>query len=125
MDQAEVYLDAPMTGYNNAQPCEPSYWLTGLYSLPTSWTWTDLGSTLTHMVDCVNDTPDFATFPTGLLGLKSTNIRPYKIDLSQRWYVTPEDFLAWNRRERPQAGDIILTREAPMGNACILSAGID
>ncbi|MBU0494631.1 MAG: restriction endonuclease subunit S [Chloroflexi bacterium] len=79
---------------------------------------------LVVVVDCVNDTPDFADSPTGLLGLKSTNVRPYVFDLSERWFVTPEDFNLWNRREVPQAGDLILTREAPMGNACILPDGV-
>ena len=78
----------------------------------------------THLVDCVNDTPDFAESDTGLLGLKSTNIRPYTLDLSRRWFMRPEDFDRWNRRETPRAGDIALTREAPMGYACAIPPGL-
>jgi type I restriction enzyme S subunit len=72
----------------------------------------------THLIDCVNDTPEFASHDTGFLGLKSTNIRPYCLDLRQRWFVSEADFHHWNRRATPQAGDIILTREAPVGYAC-------
>jgi type I restriction enzyme S subunit len=123
--RARVYRNAPRTKYNGASPWEPRQYSNGPYHLPANWVWTDLGTVLTHIVDCVNDTPDFSDRPTGLLGLKSTNIRPYKLDLSTRWFVTQEDFNNWNRRQQPQAGDLILTREAPMGNACILPTGLD
>jgi type I restriction enzyme S subunit len=108
---------------NNAHPQRPALIQKGPADLPDGWAWTTLGSVLSHLVDCVNDTPDFAEANTGLLGLKSTNIRPYKLDLGQRWYVSAEDFARWNRREAPKQGDIVLTREAPMGNACMLPSG--
>lgn len=122
--QAKVHAKTFNPRYNRAHPGRPSIYPKGLYQLPPTWVWTDFGTVLTHLVDCVNDTSDFADSPTGLLGLKSTNVRPYELDLPQRWYVTPEDFDWWNRREVPLAGDIILTREAPMGNACILPEGV-
>jgi type I restriction enzyme S subunit len=108
------------TSYNNAHPWKPEIVNNGPVELPPAWVWTTLGSVLTHLVDCINDTPDFADFDTGLIGLKSTNIRPYKLDLSRRWFMTNESFEYWNRREKPRQGDVVLTREAPMGNACIL-----
>jgi type I restriction enzyme, S subunit len=113
------------TKYNNAHPWNPVVYPEGPYELPGHWVWTDLGTVLTYLVDCVNDTPDFADEPTGFIGLKSTNIRPYQLDLSQQWYVTPQDFDHWNRRERPQPGDLVLTREAPMGNVCVLPEAIN
>lgn len=103
---------------NNAYPHKPKVLSGGLYPLPDGWLWVTLGSVLTHLVDCVNDTPEFASHDTGFLGLKSTNIRPYSLDLRQRWFVSEADFHHWNRRAIPQAGDIILTREAPVGYAC-------
>jgi type I restriction enzyme S subunit len=39
--------------------------------------------------------------------------------------MSPDDFGRWNRREKPIAGDVILTREAPMGNACLLPQGVN
>jgi type I restriction enzyme S subunit len=124
-EQANAHGDMPRTNFNGAHPWEPTIGLDGIYKLTEGWVWTDLGSVLTHLVDCINDTPDFATEKTGLHGLKSTNIRPYKLDLSQQWFVTTDDFKRWNRREKPQPGDIILTREAPMGNACLLPEGVE
>lgn len=115
---------ASMSKNNNAHPGQPVILPEGPSPLPKNWAWTTLGSILSVLVDCVNDTPKFAQENTGLLGLKSTNIRPYKLDLSRKWFVTPNDFSSWNRRETPRPGDIILTREAPMGLSCKLPEGV-
>jgi len=114
----------PANSNNNAYPHAPQTLQSGPYALPQGWCWTTLGSVLTHMVDCVNDTPNFSETDTGLLGLKTTNIRPYRLDLQRRWYMTPDDFASWNRRLSPIAGDIVLTREAPVGNVCMVPEGI-
>ncbi|ABA03535.1 restriction endonuclease S subunit [Nitrobacter winogradskyi Nb-255] len=121
---ATFHANYQETKNNNAYPNKPQISDNGPYALPTGWCWTTLGSVLTHMVDCVNDTPNFSEVDTGLLGLKTTNIRPYRLDLQRRWYMTPGDFASWNRRQPPQAGDIVLTREAPVGNVCMLPEGI-
>jgi type I restriction enzyme S subunit len=109
--------------HNNAHPGVPKFISCGPTAVPTTWQWTTLGSVLSHLVDCVNDTPNFVDNDSGLLGLKSTNVRPYKLDLTRRWFMSEDDFVRWNRRERPRKGDIVLTREAPMGYACMLPTG--
>lgn len=109
---------------NNAHPNDPTVIANGPYALPEGWLWVTLSSVLSHLIDCVNDTPEFAAYDTGFVGLKSTNIRPYFLDLQQRWFVTEADFHRWNRRAIPQAGDIVLTREAPVGYACQLPEGL-
>jgi len=124
-EQSKVYSKHDLSRYNNAHPWKPHIYEKGLYSIPDNWIWTDVGSTLTHIVDCVNDTPFFSEYPTDYLGLKSTNIRPFFLDLSKKWYVSKDDYLYWNRRETPMEGDLILTREAPMGNSCILPADLN
>jgi type I restriction enzyme S subunit len=121
--QSAKYSSTEKVSSNGATPSKPRFYAAGPYELPAGWVWTDLGSILTHLVDCVNDTPDFSPVPTDFIGLKSTNIRPYKLDLSRVWYVTSDDFARWNRRQQPQEGDLVLTREAPMGNVCILPSG--
>lgn len=124
MRSANLHAGSLESNHNNAYPHKPQIIGDGPYTLPAGWCWTTLGSVLTHMVDCVNDTPNFSEIDTGLLGLKTTNIRPYRLDLQRRWYMTPDDFASWNRRQSPQAGDIVLTREAPVGNVCMVPEGI-
>ena len=123
--QADKYKNFDTATFNGAHPHKPNIYPQGLYQIPEEWVCADLGSALTHLVDCVNDTPDFSAIPTKYLGLKSTNVKPYNFDLTEKWYMKSEDFTIWNRREPPQAGDIILTREAPMGNVCILPEGFE
>ncbi len=122
--QAAKYVTTERPNYNGAYPWAPRVYEEGLFPIPSSWVWTDLGSVLSHFVDCVNDTPNFTSETTGFLGLKSSNIRPYRLDLTERWFVTEEDYARWNRRAAPQPGDLILTREAPMGNVCMLPEGV-
>ncbi len=124
MQSAKLHAGYRESNHNNAYPHRPQIIDDGPYILPTGWCWTTLASVLTHMVDCVNDTPNFSDIDTGLLGLKTTNIRPYRLDLQRRWYMSPDDFVLWNRRQSPQAGDIVLTREAPVGNVCMIPEGI-
>lgn len=121
---ATLHVGYQASNNNNAYPHKPQVLEGGPYTLPAGWCWTTLGSVLTHMVDCVNDTPNFAEVDTGLIGLKTNNIRPYRLDLTRRWFVTPEDFVTWNRRTTPQAGDFVLTREAPVGHACLIPDGV-
>jgi type I restriction enzyme S subunit len=124
MRSAKLHAGYRGSNHNNAYPHRPQTSGDSPYILPTGWCWTTLASVLTHMVDCVNDTPNFSEIDTGLLGLKTTNVRPYRLDLQRRWYMTPDEFASWNRREPPQAGDIVLTREAPVGNVCMVPEGI-
>ena len=124
MRSAKLHAGYRESNHNNAYPHRPQIIGDGPCILQIGWCWTTLASVLTHMVDCVNDTPNFSDSDTGLLGLKTTNVRPYRLDLQRRWYMTPDDFASWNRRQSPQAGDIVLTREAPVGNVCMVPEGI-
>jgi type I restriction enzyme M protein len=123
--QATRYAQPMSNRYNNAHPWTPCFSPHGPHEIPQNWTWTNLGSVLTHIVDCVNDTPDFVDAPTGFIGVKSSNVRPYSFDSTILWHVTEEDYQQWNRRETPKAEDILLTREAPMGYACLVPSGIN
>lgn len=72
------------------------------------------------IVDCVNKTAPTVDGPTPFKMIRTTNVRNGRISLESVNYVTEEIFLAWTRRQVPKRGDIILTREAPMGEVGIL-----
>jgi type I restriction enzyme S subunit len=55
---------------------------------------------------------------------RSNNIRGGRLDLSDRSYTTDEEFVARNRRATPETGDLIITREAPMGEVAMIPEGI-
>ena len=67
------------------------------------------------VMDCVNKTAPVVEAPTPFKMLRTTNIRNGKVDVSAVKYVTEETYNTWTRRQIPQRGDVILTREAPMG----------
>jgi type I restriction enzyme S subunit len=104
----------PASRANNANPGIPEA-ITGPFETAPGWRWVSLGALCTHIVDCVNDTPEFTDRATGFLGLKTSNVRGNRLVLDELWHVTKEDFDTWNRRITPQEDDLILTREAPMG----------
>lgn len=53
--------------------------------------------------------------------IRTTNVRDGRIDLSSVKHVEEWVYRRWVRRGEPQDGDIILTREAPLGEVGMLS----
>lgn len=80
-----------------------------------SWPFKPLNELCLLAVDCVNKTAPVVDYDTGYRMIRTTNIKGGFIDLDSVRYVTEEVFEKWTRRSRPQYGDVILTREAPVG----------
>jgi type I restriction enzyme S subunit len=74
------------------------------------------------IVDCVNRTAPIVQGPTAFKMIRTTNVKRGAVDLGDVRYVTEETFHRWNRRATPRRGDILLTREAPLGEAGILDS---
>jgi len=72
------------------------------------------------IMDCVNKTAPIAEGPTPFKMIRTTNVRNGCVDVSVVRYVTEETYKVWTRRQIPQQGDVILTREAPMGEVGML-----
>lgn len=66
-------------------------------------------------VDCVNKTAPTVDYETEFKMIRTTNVKNGFIDLNEVRYVTEEVFKRWTRRSKPQYGDVVLTREAPVG----------
>jgi type I restriction enzyme S subunit len=67
-------------------------------------------------VDCVNRTAPVVSEPTPFKMLRTTNVRNGYVDTENCRFVTEETYKKWTRRLVPKRGDIILTREAPLGD---------
>ena len=94
----------------------------GLSELPTGWTWATLMQCSLVLVDCHNKTAPYTD--SGVILLRTSNIRNGKLLLDDVAYITEDTFKRWAARTTPQAGDILITREAPMGEVCIIPDGI-
>ena len=75
------------------------------------------------VVDCPHFTPEWTEI--GYIVIRNHNIRDGFLDLSQPSFTHEADFKRRIRRARPRAGDIIFTREAPMGEVCIVPPGLE
>jgi type I restriction enzyme S subunit len=82
----------------------------------TTWPRLPIVSLCEAHVDCVNRTAPVVSKPTPFKMLRTTNVRNGYIDVENVRYVTKETYKKWTRRLVPKRGDIILTREAPLGD---------
>jgi len=94
------------------------------FSLPDNieisemWSWASL-LTASHMVvDCHNKTAPYED--RGIPLVRTTNIRDGKVNIKSAKYITEATYQYWSRRCPPKSGDILFTREAPMGEAAII-----
>ncbi|MDE6035493.1 MAG: restriction endonuclease subunit S [Ruminococcus sp.] len=69
----------------------------------------------TDIIDCVNKTAPVSEIPTDFQMLRTSDIRNGFINLEKLNCVTEATFLKWSRRGFLKEGDIIFTREAPLG----------
>ncbi len=82
-----------------------------------------LDSICSLIADCPHSTPVWTD--TGFLVIRNQNIKNGKLDLAQRSYTDLEHYLIRVRRAKPQGGDLIMTREAPMGDVCMVPDGLE
>lgn len=67
------------------------------------------------IVDCVNKTAPVVDYQTPFRMIRTTNVRDGFIDLTTCRFVEEATFRTWTRRASVLDGDVVLTREAPIG----------
>lgn len=81
-----------------------------------SWEFKKVSELCIFAIDCVNKTAPIVDYETPYKMIRTTNVKKGFIDVEDVRYVEKETFLKWTRRSRPRYGDVILTREAPVGS---------
>lgn len=74
------------------------------------------------IVDCPHSTPKWTD--EGIVVLRSNNIKNGRLDVSSPSYTDQDGYEKRVKRAVPQAGDLVLTREAPMGEVCQIPEGL-
>ncbi|CAJ9573395.1 restriction endonuclease subunit S [Burkholderia pseudomallei] len=74
------------------------------------------------VVDCPHATPRWTD--SGVIVLRNQNIKGGRLDLSSPSFTDEAHYVGRIRRAAPQAGDIVITREAPMGEVCQIPPGL-
>lgn len=82
-----------------------------------------LESLCSLIVDCPHSTPTWTD--QGFVVLRNQNIKNGRLDLSSPSFTNAENFADRNRRAKPSLGDIVITREAPMGDVCMVPDGLE
>lgn len=86
----------------------------------TVWPRVSVADVCESIVDCVNKTATVVDYPTPYKMIRTTNVRNGWVDLSSVRCVDKATFEKWTRRQKPKRGDVILTREAPLGEVGLL-----
>ncbi|WP_407596573.1 restriction endonuclease subunit S [Pseudomonas aeruginosa] len=87
---------------------------------PQEWGEVVIDELCETIIDCVNKTAPVVDFPTPYKMIRTTNVRDGWISLNSVKYVDHATYLLWTRRQTPKKGDVILTREAPLGEVGML-----
>ncbi len=74
------------------------------------------------VVDCPHSTPKWTD--SGITVLRSNNIRNGRIDFAKTSYTDEDNYKQRVKRAVPKSGDLIITREAPMGEVCMIPDGL-
>ena len=70
------------------------------------------------IVDCEHKTAPIQ--PWGIPSIRTTNIKNGRIDFKNANRVSEEVYKQWTARLEPKPGDLILAREAPVGDVGII-----
>lgn len=84
------------------------------------WPLIELIEVCETVVDCVNKTAPLAEEATPYKMLRTTNVRDGYVDTANCRFVGRDVYEKWTRRQVPRRGDVILTREAPLGEVGML-----
>jgi type I restriction enzyme S subunit len=74
------------------------------------------------IVDCPHSTPIWTK--NGIVVLRSNNIRNGKLNFDNESFTDEYHYSQRVKRAIPKGGDLVITREAPMGEICMLPNGL-
>lgn len=98
------------------------YQQTAIGWIPREWRVSTLSNTCQTIVDCPHSTPIF--LPSGVLVARTMHIKNGVFLENEASRVSEEEYQERVSRAEPMPGDVILTREAPVGEAFVIPVGM-
>lgn len=89
---------------------------TVLGPLPCGWAAVPAEDICEAVIDCKNRTPPITE--TGFAVVRTPNVRHGRFVRHNLVRTDAASFEEWTRRGRPKVGDVLITREAPIGEVC-------
>jgi len=85
-------------------------------TLPNHWKIEKISDLCEFIVDCIHDTPELSSSYVGYYMIRTSDVGNGYINLDNARFVSQEVYDFRIQRGKPQKGDIIISREAPLGN---------
>lgn len=95
-----------------------------LGEVPANWDMKRVKDCGCEVVDCKNRTPE--PFDDGdYFVVRTSCVKDGQFNPEPGYRTDEANFIEWTAKGRPQAGDVLFTREAPTGEACLVPEGLD
>ena len=91
---------------------------TEIGEIPESWEVVILEDMCLTIVDCPHTTPKLS--PIGIRTVKNVNVRDGRFLCEPAFYTTVQEYEERTKRLEPNEGDVLFSREAPVGEACLV-----
>jgi type I restriction enzyme, S subunit len=101
---------------------KPGYKQTEVGVIPEEWEITTTTEACDLVVDCKNRTPPVVA-DSDYAVVRTPNVRDGQFVLEELRFTDEASYHQWTARAIPQFGDIMITREAPLGEVCAVPAG--
>ncbi|MBO6561149.1 MAG: restriction endonuclease subunit S [Nisaea sp.] len=89
---------------------------TEIGDIPEGWEVVPAESVCEAVIDCKNRTPPITD--SGFAVVRTPNVRNGKFVKKNLTFTDETSFVEWTKRGKPRPGDVLITREAPVGEVC-------
>ncbi|WP_417814417.1 restriction endonuclease subunit S [Thalassospira alkalitolerans] len=91
--------------------------------IPEHWQWVRMKDVCSEVIDCKNRTPPQVDEGQYWV-IRTTCIKDGQFVQSGGYPTDEAAYREWTKRGKPSPGDVLITREAPMGEACLYPDGL-
>lgn len=95
-----------------------------LGAIPAHWQMMGIKNACEEIVDCKNRTPPNVTDGRFFV-IRTSCLGGGLFDPSEGYWTDAESYAEWTKKGTPRSGDILISREAPMGEACAFPEGYE
>ena len=94
------------------------YQETAIGWIPRDWRFTTCEAVCEQIIDCKNRTPPET--PDGHPAIRTPNVRNGEFVDKELLFTDARSYAIWTARGKPKVGDVVITREAPVGEVCMI-----
>lgn len=118
-EQKQAIIHRAVTrGLDPAVPLKDSG-ISWLGVIPQHWEVRRAKQVCSAIIDCKNRTPQVVAGGRYVV-VRTTNVRNGQFNMKGSYLTDKRNYLVWTQRGAPRFGDVFFTREAPVGEACLV-----